>query len=281
MLVRWNIKRLRRILSRQRSSFRPAIVVGCVLVSAPAVQAGVLDLTWNAPTTNANGARLTDLDHYRVYVGTSSSSCPGPTFQRVASPTPAPAVGEVVATRVMGLVTGTTYVARVTAVDMSGNESLCSNQVAGVAKADTTPPPAGSSTAASSGGSASGGTTDPGDGGGGGCLIATAAYGSPQEPQVVLLRKVRDQHLMTTRAGKAMVEWYYQVSPPVAARLQKSPAMKSLVRGILWPLVGLAWLILHPGISILALVSGFGIAVWLWLRPRAAPFPPPPPRVFP
>ncbi len=95
-----------------------------------------MGLAWDAPTTNSDGTQLTDLSHYRVYVGTSSSSCPGPTFKQVPSPVPSPAVGDVVTTQVTGLTTGTTYVTQVTAVDTGGNESVCSNQATGQAKAD-------------------------------------------------------------------------------------------------------------------------------------------------
>jgi len=96
-----------------------------------------------------------------------------------------------------------------------------------------------------------------GGGGGGGCFIATAAYGSALEPQVVLLQAFRDRHLMGNLAGRAFVRWYNRSSPPVAAEIKKSPALRVVVRGILWPLVGVVWLILHPwhpwlGIGLLA-----------------------------
>ena len=96
-----------------------------------------------------------------------------------------------------------------------------------------------SNTTGGSGGSSGGG------GGGGGCFIATAAYGSALEPQVILLQRFRDQYLMGTPAGQAFVRWYNRASPPVAAEIRKSTALRVLARGILWPLVGIVWLILH------------------------------------
>ncbi len=48
-----------------------------------AAQAGVLDLAWDAPTTNSDGTALTDLSAYRVYSGTSSAPCPGSSYQVV------------------------------------------------------------------------------------------------------------------------------------------------------------------------------------------------------
>jgi len=116
-----------------------------LLLVVPAVHAGTLGLAWNAPTTNANGSALTDLSGYRVYTGTSSSvACPGSSYQPVPSPTSDPATGAIISYSVPGLTTGTTYFVQVTAVDTSGNESACSNQATGVAKADG--PPTGSLT---------------------------------------------------------------------------------------------------------------------------------------
>jgi len=85
--------------------------------------------------------------------------------------------------------------------------------------------------------SGSGGSSG-GGGGGGGCFIATAAYGSALEPQVILLQTFRDQYLLGRPAGQAFVRWYYRVSPPIAAEVRRSPALRTLARGILWPVVG-------------------------------------------
>ncbi len=105
----------------------------CTLVWAPTAQAGILNLSWDAPTTMTNAAQLTNLSSYRVYVGTSSTSCPGPAFHQIPSPTPTPASGDVINTQIAGLTTGTTYIVQVTAVDTEGNESDCSNQASGQA----------------------------------------------------------------------------------------------------------------------------------------------------
>ncbi|MBI5197683.1 MAG: hypothetical protein HZA19_03650 [Nitrospirae bacterium] len=72
------------------------------------------------------------------------------------------------------------------------------------------------------------------------CFIATAAYGSPWEPHVTLLRQFRDRFLLPHPLGNKFVDIYYRYSPPAADFLNQHPAFKPLVRMILVPFVGLA-----------------------------------------
>ena len=132
-----------------------------ILLLAPPLHAGVLNLSWNAPTTNADGSALTDLSTYQVYVGTSSSPCPGTAYQVVPSQKSAPSPGDVVTSQVTGLVTGTNYVVQVTAVDSSGAQSACSAQATALAHADSldTSPPSISSSSLTITGSAPAGAT--------------------------------------------------------------------------------------------------------------------------
>src|SRR5262245_64705901 len=88
--------------------------------------AGILDASWVAPTTNADGSRLTDLAFYRLYFGTASTPCSGSAFFQVASPTTTPQINDLITYRVTGLIAGGQYFASVTAVDSSGVESGCS-----------------------------------------------------------------------------------------------------------------------------------------------------------
>jgi hypothetical protein len=89
-----------------------------------------------------------------------------------------------------------------------------------------------------------------GDGGGGGCFIATAAFGSPMESQVKLLREFRDRFLLTNRPGKAFVNFYYTFSPPVADMITKHNTARIAVRWSLLPLVGMSWLALKLGLAV-------------------------------
>jgi uncharacterized repeat protein (TIGR01451 family) len=86
-----------------------------------------------------------------------------------------------------------------------------------------------------------------GGGGGGGCFIATAAFGSPIEKHVQILRDFRDRILLSSSAGKAFVDFYYRTSPPIADKIAKSEALRLIVRVMLMPVIGVAYLLMHLG----------------------------------
>lgn len=79
-----------------------------------------------------------------------------------------------------------------------------------------------------------------GGGGGGGCFIATAAYGSPDQADVRILRRFRDRCLLTTGWGREFVKFYYRHSPAIARRIEGNERAKFVVRCCLKPLVALA-----------------------------------------
>ena len=115
----------------------------------------------------------------------------------------------------------------------------------------------------SDGGSTDGsvtGTTSAGGGGGGGCFIATAAFGSPYEAHVLILREFRDTYLLPNRLGKAIISLYYKYSPPIANFIAEHESFKAGVRVALLPLVGLGFLSLKWGF-----VNCFGMAAGLML----------------
>lgn len=65
------------------------------------------------------------------------------------------------------------------------------------------------------------------------CFIATAACGSPLAPEVIILSRFRDEVLLDSMFGKAFVEFYYFVSPPLASLITKTEFLRAATRSIL------------------------------------------------
>ena len=91
-----------------------------------------------------------------------------------------------------------------------------------------------------------------GSGGGGGCFIATAAFGSYLAPEVMTLREFRDQCLLTSDYGRAFVDWYYRVSPSVAAFIAEDETLKGAVR---WGLTPIIYAVKYPAAAFLLIIS--------------------------
>ena len=95
-----------------------------------------------------------------------------------------------------------------------------------------------------------------GSGGGGGCFIATAAFGSPIEKHVMLLKEFRDTLLLSNSLGRQFVETYYHYSPPAADFISRHENLKLLVRVFLYPLITISYVLLK-----LSLPMQFGLAI--------------------
>ncbi len=78
------------------------------------------------------------------------------------------------------------------------------------------------------------------------CLIATAAYGSELAPEVQLLRNFRDNSILKTKVGAnfmvAFNAWYYSFSPQVATYLSNHWVERTIMKVVLYPLIGILFL---------------------------------------
>jgi hypothetical protein len=124
----------------------------------------------------------------------------------------------------------------------------------------------------SSGGDSSSGGDGGGGGGGGGCFIATVAYGSPLEEEVVTLQEFRDRYLLTNLPGRALVAFYYAVSPPMAEFMMHHQVLRTSARWLLYPAVGMSRLMLDSprGTKIaffILLMAFLGILIRLIMKP--------------
>lgn len=66
-----------------------------------------------------------------------------------------------------------------------------------------------------------------------GCYIATAVYGSYDAPEVITLRRFRDETLRNSAFGRWFIRTYYRLSPPVAEKLKSAKRINAFVRSIL------------------------------------------------
>lgn len=67
----------------------------------------------------------------------------------------------------------------------------------------------------------------------GGCYIATAVYGSYDAPEVLMLRRFRDEVLSVNYLGRIFIKIYYKLSPPLARKLEKTKLINKVIRNIL------------------------------------------------
>jgi len=109
------------------------------------------------------------------------------------------------------------------------------------------------------------------------CFIATAAYGTPMAAEVDILRDFRDRYLLTNAMGRAFVDLYYRVSPPIADFITEHPGLKPIVRAGLAPAVTVSAIIVNTAPAEKMGVAGFlalasvALAVWMAKRRSRGP----------
>lgn len=70
-----------------------------------------------------------------------------------------------------------------------------------------------------------------------GCYIATMAYGDYDHPQVMELRKFRDEFLNKSVLGRSFIRFYYKYSPLLVLRLKDKPKTNDIIRTLLDQLI--------------------------------------------
>lgn len=107
------------------------------------------------------------------------------------------------------------------------------------------------------------------------CFIATASYGSSLDSRLTVLRDFRSKVLKGLPGGQAFIDFYYKNGPYAAQWIWKKPWAKSIVRVLLWPVYGFAWISLNWGltaaitlllVSLLTSFFAFRIAIQRTLR---------------
>jgi len=108
--------------------------------------------------------------------------------------------------------------------------------------------------------------------GAGGCFIATAAYGTPMAEEIGILREFRDEYLLTNTVGRALVDIYYRVSPPIAEFIIEHPSLKPIVRAGLLPTVAMSTVAVNTTpvekMAIIGLLALASVAVAIWATRR-------------
>jgi concanavalin A-like lectin/glucanase superfamily protein/fibronectin type III domain protein len=114
------------MIARKSSLLLFVVLVLSLFCIVPLLQAAQVQLSWTAPTTNANGTPLQDLAGYKVYYGTASRSYGTPQD-----------VGNKMTHTLTGLTGGQRYYVAVTAYDTLRNESAYSSEVTFIASLDS------------------------------------------------------------------------------------------------------------------------------------------------
>jgi hypothetical protein len=71
-----------------------------------------------------------------------------------------------------------------------------------------------------------------------------------------VLKKFRDNVLLSSSIGRKFVEFYYEVSPPMADFIANHDTLRAIVRWSLLPLVLMSWAALRIGpVATLALMT--------------------------
>jgi len=110
-----------------------------------------------------------------------------------------------------------------------------------------------------------------------GYFIATAAYGTPMAEEIEVLCEFRDEYLLINPVGEALVDFYCQISPPIAESITEHPALKSVVRAGLVPAIAMSIVAVNTTLAEKTAIAGLLVlvsvvlAVWATRRRGRGP----------
>lgn len=102
----------------------------------------------------------------------------------------------------------------------------------------------------------------------GNCFIATASFGNPLSKELDTFRAFRDKILSQFNWGRQFIDFYYQVSKPIAYKIANNPPLKAMSQIFLWPVLIFAWLSLQTNFytALLSYALGFGFLSYLAVK---------------
>lgn len=194
-----------------------------------------------------NWTAVPDVASYKIYYGTEGALITSGAYPEEVEGANTATASSTSTTLKDKISADKTYIIGVTAVNSNGNESLIGEVVTAETKAskdfwDSY-------------------REENADVDGGFCFIATAAYGSTQEPHVAVLRQFRDDVLLQSEAGTKFVETYYELSPPIAHFIGQHDTARAITRVLLWPAYGFAYLQLKAPIVLWSILTLFAAAI--------------------
>jgi hypothetical protein len=88
--------------------------------------------------------------------------------------------------------------------------------------------------------------------------------------EIQILREFRDEYLLSNPVGKALVDLYYEVSPPIAEFISEHPGLKPMVRAGLLPAVSMSTVAVNTTQVEKIAVAGFLALISVAVVVRAA-----------
>lgn len=98
------------------------------------------------------------------------------------------------------------------------------------------------------------------------CFVASVAFGSRIHPYISHLRWFRDAYLVKSDLGKRFVSWYYKNGESLAKIVSQSILLKYVVKILLLPIIGLAFIFRVLGPQNMAIGLFLFIGSWWLLR---------------